>query len=220
MLEGEENRMLVELAVARANLPENATETTQELLTALIERARAGDSSAFEQLMIIHQRKVFSVAWRLLGNSEDARDAVQEVFLRVHKYLDRFSIEQEFSGWLYRIAVNVCRDIGRKRSAQVTSLDAEIESGKLNGLASLDDAESAAIVSQERRIIAAALDTLSKKERAAIVLRDLEGMSTEDVARILDSSPATVRSQISSARAKIKQYRDSLLKGRRPKVNL
>lgn len=74
-----------------------------------------------------------------------------------------------------------------------------------------EDIEANAIKSQQRSLIAEALDTLSTKERAALVLRDLEGLSTEEVARILGSSQTTVRTQISSARAKIKQYRDRVM---------
>ena len=186
-------------------------------LTLLIERARTGDCAAFDQIMICYQRKVVSTAWRMLGNEEDARDAAQEAFLRVYRYLNKYDERQEFAGWLYRIVVNVCRDIARKRGRNqgFASIDTERESGELDALQSSDDVEAAAILSQEKAIIANALDTLSNKEREAIVLRDLEGLSTEEVAQILGSSQTTVRSQISSARAKIKQYRDRVLNRRR-----
>src|SRR6476619_7456518 len=81
-----------------------------------VERAKAGDSAAFEELIDCYQRKVLTTAWRMLGNREDAHDAAQEVFLRVHKYLKGFRSDQDFAAWLYRIIVNVCRDHLRKRS--------------------------------------------------------------------------------------------------------
>ena len=182
-------------------------------LARLIERARAGDLTAFDQIITSHERRVISTAWRMLGNEDDARDAAQEVFLRVYKHLDKFDPEQEFAAWLYRIIINVCRDQARKRGwrGMMTSFEAEYETGNLE-LASADDTEAAAMLSQERTIIARALASLSEKERAAIVLRDLEGLPTEEVARILGSSQTTVRSQICSARAKIKLYRDRYLK--------
>lgn len=182
-------------------------------LARLIERARAGDLTAFDQIITSHQRRVISTAWRMLGNEDDARDAAQEVFLRVYKHLNKFDPAQEFSGWLYRIVINVCRDQARKRGwrGMMTSFEAEYDAGNLE-LASADDTEAAAMLSQERVIIARALASLSEKERAAIVLRDLEGLSTEEVARVLGSSQTTVRSQICSARAKIKLYRDRYLK--------
>ena len=183
----------------------------------LVVQARSGDSAAFEQLITIFQRKVLSTAWRMLGNEEDARDAAQEAFLRAFKYLGTFKLDQDFSGWLYRIVINACRDLARKgrHREQTTSIEAAAEAGDLEAIRSGDDVEGAAIKSQELAMISDALSMLSKKERAALVLRDLEGLSTESVARILGSSQATVRSQISSARAKIKQYHEGLTRRRR-----
>jgi RNA polymerase sigma-70 factor (ECF subfamily) len=183
----------------------------------VVESAKAGDHSAFEQLMIWHQHKVVSTAWRMLGNQEDARDAAQEVFMRVYKYLRTFRTGEDFSGWLYRIIINVCRDTHRRRGPldRMSSFEAEVELGGFDRLSDTNDVEASAMRSQERTIIANALNTLSKKEREAIVLRDLEGLSTEEVARILGSSQTTVRSQISSARTKIKEYRDMVLSRRR-----
>lgn len=182
-------------------------------LTSLIERAKAGESTAFEQLVDHHQRKVLSTAWRMLGNREDARDAAQEVFLRVHKYLKSFRTDQEFAGWLYRIIVNVCRDHARKHGNrhQFASFESERDAGAFQELVSNEDIETNAIRSQERAMVAEALATLSNKERAALVLRDLEGLSTKEVAQALGSTQTTVRTQISSARAKIKLYRDRAL---------
>jgi RNA polymerase sigma-70 factor (ECF subfamily) len=173
----------------------------------LIHRARSGEREAFDQLMILHQRKVVSVAWRLLGNEEDARDAAQEAFLKAYKYLHRFDADQDFAGWLYRIVVNVCRDIARKRGPMV-SFDAERETNNLEVIDDGSDVEAGAIRAQEQAMVLEALETLSKKERAALVLRDMEGLATQEVARIMGSSQTTVRSQISSARAKIREFRE------------
>ena len=196
-------------------LGESASQQTALVL--VIERAKAGDAAAFEHLVTSYQRKVVGVAWRMLGNQEDARDAAQETFLKAYKYLQSFDSEQDFSGWLYRIAVNACRDIARKRrrTEQFTSFEAEHEAGNFDRLASPDDVEALAIQAQERVLINEALKTLSEKERSAIVLRDLEGLTTEEVARILGSSPTTVRSQISSARAKIREFRERVMGNRR-----
>src|SRR6185503_2496001 len=198
-------------------LGEAASERNSSPLTSLIERAKAGDSAAFEQIVVCCQRKVISTAWRMLGNEEDARDAAQEVFLRAYKYLDSFKLDQDFAGWLYRIAINVCRDHGRKRSRyhHLDSFEDERDKGNLDSMASSENVEAAAIKSQERALVMEALSTLSKKERAALVLRDLEGLTTEEVARVLGSSPVTVRSQVASARAKIKLYRDRVLNQKR-----
>lgn len=178
-----------------------------------IARARQGDLTAFDQIMVLHQQRVIGLAWRMLGNQDDARDAAQETFLRVYKHLNKFDPEQDFAAWLYRIAVNVCRDLARKRGrGNPTSLEAEQEAGTMKEPASAHNTERSAMHAQERAIVVRALATLSEKERAAVVLRDLEGLPTEEVARILGSSPTTVRSQISMARVKIKQFRERWMK--------
>lgn len=205
--------MDVALMADQARFDEGATTQSPELrpLDLWISRALKGDLAAFDQIMIAHQQRVIGVAWRILGNAEDAHDAAQETFLRVYKYLHKFDPAQDFAGWIYRIVVNVCHDLARKRGrGNPVSLDAEIEAGRF-AEPSPHNTERSAMHAQEGRIIARALASLPEKERAAIVLRDLEGLPTEEVARILGSTPTTVRSQISMARTKIKQFRDRWL---------
>ena len=180
--------------------------------SALVERARAGNAAAFEQIVIHTQKKVLMTAWRLLGNQDDARDAAQEVFLRAFKYLNSYRADQDFGGWLYRITVNVCRDQGRKRGQiRFTSFEDERDQG-FDRAARDEDLEAALIRSEQRAMVADALNTLTRKEREALVLRDLEGLPTDEVARLLGTTPPTVRSQVSAARAKIKQFHERLLR--------
>lgn len=198
-------------------LPITAQSQNQASLTDLIRRAASGDTVAFEQIMIHSQHRVMAMTWRMLGNDADARDASQEVFLRVYKYLGRFKHDQDFFAWLYTITVNVCRDIARKRqnhSDRFMSLDEEDNAGAFEVHDKRDDAEEVSIQTQQRELIARAMATLPHKERASIVLRDSEGLSTEEVARIMKSSSTTVRSQTSSARKKIKAYCDRYLKSK------
>ena len=203
----------------QTQLAERGTEG-REHFALLVARARAGDAAAFERIMMETERKVVAVAWRMLGNREDARDAAQEVFLRVYKYLDRYRPEQDFNGWLYRITINVCRDAARKRGSRPGAARScptgrgeperaapEVASSDLN-------AEEQAIRAQQRALLMSALESLPEKERAAVVLRDLEGLTTEETARVLRSRPATVRSQLSSARAKLKLHCERLLSRR------
>jgi RNA polymerase sigma-70 factor, ECF subfamily len=195
--------------VIELQLPGNALTRNQTSLALLVERAAAGDKAAFEQIMIHSQQRVMAMSWRILGNEADARDASQEVFLRVYKYLGRFKQDQDFFAWLYRINVNVCRDMLKQRQNQndrfhsfVTEPDEEI----LDLPDGQPDAEQSLIQTQRRQLISRAIATLPFKERASIVLRDVEGLSTDEVAQILKSSSTTVRSQISSARRKIRDY--------------
>src|SRR6266700_7874819 len=126
--------------------PVNALTQNQTSLTHLIERAASGDTAAFEQIMIHSQQKVMAMTWRMLGNDADARDASQEVFLRVFKHLGRFKQDQDFFAWLYRITVNVCRDIAKKRqhhSDRFMSLAAGADEGAFAVSAEQENAEEA-----------------------------------------------------------------------------
>ncbi len=176
-------------------------------LRPLIERAQAGDSAAFAELVTWHQRRVVATAWRMLGNKSDALDAAQDVFLRLHRYLRSFRPDEDFAAWLYRLVVNACHD-ARKRRTSHLSYEREAARGAFDALSSPDDVEASAIVREDERLVLRALETLSEKERAALVLRDLEGLSTQEVADILGSTPTTVRSQISIARSKLRAFRD------------
>lgn len=212
---------VAEIALMTENLSpgaRSAPELAEAHLAPLIERAQAGDAAAFEQIMICFERRVVGIAWRLLGDREDARDAAQETFLRAYKYLRTFREDQNFSGWLYRITVNVCRDHARKRkpvgAERFISYEAELEEGFMETIPAPDDTESRAIEGEERFIVSRALDTLSRRERSVIVLRDMEGFSTDEVAKLLGTRAVTVRSQIASARTKIKRYCERFLRAK------
>jgi len=209
--------MVAELAhvfLANANdIPAPADEENRaDYLTILVTRARAGDSLAFERIMLATEQRVVSIAWRMLGNSDDAQDAAQEVYLRVFKYLARFRIGEDFRGWLYRITINVCHDLARRKRSVMTTQFREIDFGEEHAEAEDPgtDPETRTLRQQQLALVRRALHVLSTKERAALVLRDLEGLSTEEVARALGSRPVTVRSQVSSARAKIRTYCEKL----------
>jgi len=201
------------LTDAQEMLPPASVESA-DYFTVLVARARAGDEIAFERIMLATEQRVVSIAWRMLGNRDDARDAAQDVYLRVFKYLARFRAGEDFRAWLYRITNNVCHDFARKKGAtglaQIDQIDFVQESAALETRRGGMDPESLALQEQQLALIRTALQSLPPKERAALVLRDLEGFSTEEVAHALGSRPVTVRSQVSSARAKIKTYCDKL----------
>lgn len=196
--------------------PVDALTRQSTSLALLVESALAGDMAAFEQIMIHSEQKVMRMSWRMLGNEADARDATQEVFLRVYKYLDQFKQDRDFFAWVYKITLNVCRSISKKRrnDARFTSLDGGDNEETLARLAQPPDAEEALLQIQRRELLIRAMATITEKERAALLLRDLEGFDTDEVARIMSSSPVTVRSHICSARKKIKVYCERYLKKR------
>jgi RNA polymerase sigma-70 factor (ECF subfamily) len=166
----------------------------------VLERAKAGDEAAFRELMDVYQRQVINTAWRLLGRLDDAQDAGQEVFLRLFRSLRKIPSEDAIRPWLYRVTVNVCRS-ARKRSARRPA-PLEVAYDPPSGACG---PEEAAETAQRMRWMMRALARLPEKERTALVLREIEGLSTKEVAEILDSSETTVRSQISVARTKLRK---------------
>ena len=179
----------------------------ESLLRRWMEEAQAGDVASFEQLLKAHEVLVLRIAQRLLLDRDEARDAAQEVFLRLHQSLDRFDGERPLKPWLYRTTVNICHDFRRKRR-RVVSLEAA------SNASSLGPSPYAQLATQERwSLVERALETIPERERDAIVLRDLEGLETAEVAAILGTSESTVRSQISKGRLKIRQFIES--QGRR-----
>jgi RNA polymerase sigma-70 factor (ECF subfamily) len=175
----------------------------------LLERAKAGDLDAFDQLMRLHEKQVFGTAFRLLGKVEDAQDAAQETFLRLYKSLNRLPDVQASKSWLYRVTVNVCNDMLRQRRRRAW----EPLSGT-DPASSQPDPELAWVHQERGQLVEIALKTLPQKEREAVVLRDMQGLSTREVAGILGSSEVTVRSQICVARAKLKKFTDRHLRKR------
>jgi RNA polymerase sigma-70 factor (ECF subfamily) len=180
-----------------------------------VRRARAGDGEAFALLVGRYERMVLRTAFRLLGRMDQAQDAAQETFLRMHRYLARFDESRELGPWLYRVVVNACRDAARRRArAPLFSLDEVTEAEQVDERGGPEEIENVVSLAEQRRLVQAALETLPDKERAAVVLRDIEGLPTSDVARILGSSEGTVRSQVSTARLKIKRFVEAQERGR------
>jgi RNA polymerase sigma-70 factor, ECF subfamily len=171
----------------------------QEEPSGVLEAARAGDLAAFELLMRRYERLVLVTAVRLLGSLPDAQDVSQEVFLKLYRNLGKVA-EGGLSSWLYRVTVNACHDQRRRRRPESPVEDA----GPLAAPGS--DPHQSVTEAERRRVVGLSLRMLPEKERAAVVLRDLEGLSTEEVARVLGSSEATVRSQISKARVKMRGF--------------
>ena len=172
------------------------------ILLAAIRAVQNGDSRAFEHIMTVTERRVALLSWRILGDAEEVKDAMQETFLRVYRHLGSFDERRDFMGWLFRIAVNVCRDRlarSRKRTRVFTDLK-ESES-----IAAGEDIHASLAAKQELEQLTRAVDTLPEKERLALILRDVEQLPTEQVAQILGSRPSTVRVQIHSARAKLRK---------------
>lgn len=175
----------------------------------LLRRAKTGDIEAFEQIIRLHERQVFRTALRLLRRVEDAEDAAQEVYLRLHKHLRRLKQDHDIMPWLYRVTVNVCYDANRRREPAALPMDAS----QRPDLEPRDPAPSPyrqAADAEEWRAMTHALNALPEKQRASIVLRDLEGLPEESVAQILGIAQATVRTHVCRARLRLREVRQNL----------
>lgn len=182
----------------------SADETTEPptILLATIQAAKSGDQRAFEDLMIATERRVANLSWRILGDAEEVKEAVQETFLRLFRHLLRYDEKRDFHGWLARITINVCRDLDRRRRKR--RIFAPLDDALSHASSERVDDEAAARTDAGRA--GRAIDSLPERERLAIILRDVEGLSTEEVAQILGNSAATVRVQLSKARAKVRAW--------------
>lgn len=171
----------------------------------LARRAAGGDEDAFAQLVGLHEKKVYGLALRMCGNPEDAADAAQEAFLAAWKGLPRFRGEAGFSTWLYRLTSNAAIDHLRrvKRQRGEVSLD-----GGGPGLDAVDDAPSPQAQAEEtelREAVAEGLSMLSEDHRQALLLRELRGLSYEEIASELRVDLGTVKSRISWARGSLRK---------------
>ena len=174
----------------------------------LLALAKTGDLDAFEQIVALHERRVFSLALRLSGSLEDAKDATQEAFIRLHRKIGQIDSDRGVGPWLYSVTVNACRDIGRDRQrSRLVPMD---DWASLAPADPDDNPEGLYADRQREQQLRTVLSRLPEKERAALLLREMEGLSTGEVARILGSSESTVRSQICTARLKLRK----LLRGK------
>lgn len=172
----------------------------------LVKRAQKNDQAAFEKLVEIYQNKVYTLCVRLAGNHADAQDVTQEAFIKAYRALGSFRNEADFGTWLHRITVNVWLNFRRKDGGrQPVSLDEpypdESGSGMQREVAATDGDPLRELEEKEfRTLVRAALDSLSAEHRDVLVLREIEGYSYEETARMLGCSLGTVKSRLSRAR--------------------
>jgi RNA polymerase sigma-70 factor (ECF subfamily) len=173
----------------------------------LVQLARGGDRSAREELFHRHWGIAYRVAYRLLGNEQDALDAVQDGFLKAVTHLDDFQGRSGFQTWLMRIVTHAALDLGRKRGRRST-LTLTGHDDNPNDPACEDDPAQGLHRKDLRRVIDAALDRLTPKIRATFVLFAEAEMSYEEIARTLEIPIGTVMSRINAARQKLQRLLD------------
>ena len=171
----------------------------------LVALAQEGEITAFETLIEEYEARIYNLAYRMLGDAEDARDVAQETFLKAYSALGRFRGDASFSTWIYRIGRNCSLDAIRSRKRTRTySLDAPVDTGdgevtrQVEGDLPVPDE---VVLTQERQdVINSALAELPDHHRAVIVMRDIEGFSYEEIAEVLEVRLGTVKSRLYRAR--------------------
>lgn len=182
--------------------PVETEEDESRLLLAAIRAVKAGESSAFEEIMLATERRVAQLSWRILGDADEVKDAVQETFLRVFRHLHQYREERDFLGWLYRITVNICRDAERRRRRW--RIFGPIDNVEI--ISREDRADEVLAARDETELLTRAIDALPRKQRLAVLLRDVQELPTEEVAVILGMRETSLRVAISKARAKLRLW--------------
>lgn len=180
----------------------------------LLKKAMQGDLSSFEALIIHYEKLIFNISYRMFGNIEDAKDISQEALIKIYKNINKCVDIKHFRSWIYTVTNNTCIDELRKRKGKITdSIDERLyidESSVVKQIKSKDLSPEDDYVNKELgETIQKAIDKLSPDKKQLIVLRDIQGLSYNELAEITDSSLGTVKSRLARARSSLK---DILLK--------
>lgn len=175
----------------------------------LVAMARDGNRNAFAELVERYKGKIYHLAYRMLGNNQEAEDVVQDTFMRIYEHLDRYDNAHKFSTWIYRIATNLCIDRLRRRKA-VYSLDAEYADGEgLDGYSVLrsDDPgpDQQLVLSERQQLIASAMATLPAKYKSAMALKYYQDLSLQEISDILHIPVSTVKTRIHRGRGYLRR---------------
>lgn len=168
--------------------------TDEELVT----RSQGGDVDSFNQLILRWERPIFALAYRVLGREEDARDVSQEAFLRAYRALPGFKGEAKFSSWLYRIALNLCRDWMRKqRRAPVQQMPEGMDPVEMAGEAGpVESVEDLVARKELSQIVGEAMTLLPDEQRTAIILKEYHGMTFQEIAELQGVPLSTVKTRL------------------------
>lgn len=171
----------------------------------LVKKSQSGDVESFELLISSYDKRAYNIAYRIMGNEEDAKDMAQEALIRVFKSIRDFKGQSSFSTWLYRIVTNVCLDeLRRRKNNKYVPLEGTIQTagGELHMelCSDKETPESAYERVEQRELIVKAIEELNEEYKSVIVLRDIQGFSYDEISKMLDCSLGTVKSRINRAR--------------------
>ena len=196
----------------RSSIPWGERASPEVREAALARACCRGEKPAFEELVRLHQGRIFNLALGLLSDRDEAEDAAQETFVRAYVGLKGWKQKGPFAAWLYRIALNVCRDAARRRtraSEVVSALPEEPDEYSAWAEGGSDSAQPRGVESLEKEetkvLVHGALSTLPEHYRATLVLFELEGLSYEEIAELTGAPVGTVRSRLNRARLMFKE---------------
>lgn len=186
----------------------------------LIKEAKKGNVEAFEELIKQSQKRVFNIAYKMMGNYDDANELAQEAFIKAYKSIKKFKGNSLFSTWIYRITTNVCLDeLRRRRNKKTISLDEEIKynDGEIKWQIKDESPGPEKIFGEKefKRLVNQYIESLPVDYKTVIILRDIQGFTYKEIAEILNSPEGTIKSRINRAR---KALRD-ILKDKKELLN-
>jgi RNA polymerase sigma-70 factor (ECF subfamily) len=176
----------------------------------LVERCKSGDMEAFKVLFERYNNRIYTFIRQTVRDYEEAADLAQETFIRAWSSIRTLKSNEAFTGWLYRIAVNLCRDHFRKSSTSVESLEEMTEQNQggesiLNRLTSLENPEKDLVSQELEKLVNSAIQSLPQEQRMPIILHHLEGMELDEIAKIMGVRPGTVMSRLARGREKLRR---------------
>ncbi len=181
----------------------------------LVKRAQKGDKTAFDALVIKYQYKVINLVSRLVKDEDEAQDVAQEAFIKAYRGLANFRGDSAFYTWLYQIAINSAKNYkvskGRKTPAYAVGVEDAEHMGSATAMKVLDTPERHMLTAEIEKTVWQAIHELQEDLRTAITLREIEGMTYDEIATVMECPVGTVRSRIFRARAAIDKYLKPLL---------
>ena len=180
----------------------------------LVRRAKTGDLSAFDSLMVCYRQRLYAVIYNMTMNAEDAADLTQESFVKAFRSLSKFREKSSFYTWLYRIAINTAKNHLVSRSRRPPDTDIDIDEGEFQDssgiLSDIETPENQMVSDQLEAVVYKAIDDLPEELKVAVTLREFEGLSYEEIADIMACPVGTVRSRIFRARESIEKKIDAI----------
>lgn len=187
------------------------TSTDEELVA----RSVGGDADSFNELILRWERSIYALAYRTIGREEDARDVCQETFLRAFRALPGFRGHAKFSSWLYRIALNLCRDwVRRERRAAIVQPPEDVDLMDLAAAAAPSESVEDLVARHDQaRAVSRAMALLTEEQRTAIVLKEYHGLTFQEIADLLDCPLSTVKTRTYQGLAVLRR---ELARGEKP----